>query len=175
MSKHLLAIDVECTCEDELVNPHMKKEIIEIGITKITPGGLLPNSIFVRPSTEKITPFCTNLTSITPEEIEKKGVAFVEAWKTLMTEYNSLKSIILTWGQFDVDNIRDNCKWNGLKYPFRNNCHINVKALFMAVTGETRAGLDDAGKYLDIPFAGKHHRGKWDSLMVAGIYRELVK
>ena len=67
----VLVVDVEATCwQSRQPPPGEQSEIIEIGLCPLDLDCLEPgpvHSILVRPQRSQISPFCTRLTSITPE------------------------------------------------------------------------------------------------------------
>lgn len=177
--KTILVIDLECTCfEGETpttrVHPH-RGEIIEIGITPVTIETTKlgeSKSIIVHPPTMEITPFCTKLTTLTPEYVQEQGVQFEKAVEILKREYKSANAVFASWGMFDWTSFQNNCQWNNVKFPFPN-LFLNIKALFASQYGIT-GGLKTCLDHLEMSFEGTPHRGVDDSRMTAKILIELL-
>lgn len=178
--KQILVIDVEATCWDNLP-PNLieasqrRNEIIEIGITPIdikTNEIGLSRSIIVKPNKTTISTFCTKLTTLTPEFVEKTGITFPEAIEILNDDYRTDINIWASYGDYDRDSFVRNCGWWSIAYPFNNN-HINVKALVGAFVGK-HLGTGKACEKLGIPWEGTHHRGVDDSRMIAKILQRIL-
>lgn len=180
MSKHksILVIDVEATCWDDGRvdnHPSRRNEIIEIGIAEI---GLKSKkierteSIIVKPNTSTISPFCTKLTTLTPEFVEEKGVSYWAALDILDNKYKAYQQIFASWGDYDRKAFERNCAWCETSYPF-GNMHLNVKALFLAKYGYT-GGQQKCGNDLGIKMEGTAHRGIDDAVNIAKILLKLL-
>ncbi|WP_449399684.1 exonuclease domain-containing protein [Chryseobacterium wanjuense] len=86
--------------KNDKIPPGQKTDIIEIGIcelNRITKAISRKQSIYVIPERSKINKFCTDLTGITPQLIEEKGMYFEEACEKIRDEYDST---LLTWAGF---------------------------------------------------------------------------
>ena len=85
----IVIIDIEATCWEGFDAPKgMQNEIIEIGVCLLNPKAnpitvTDKRSILVKPQESYISPFCTELTSITPKMVEENGIGFDEAKKIL--------------------------------------------------------------------------------------------
>jgi len=168
----IIVVDVEATCWQGYPPKGQCRQIIEIGICflDIKTHKISDNrSILVKPSYSKLSEFCTELTSLTQEVIDKKGIPLVDACSILKNEYNSNKCIWASYGDFDKNIFNENCRKEGVKYPFSKK-HINVKLLFGLKQKLSKdVGMARALKMLDIPLKGKHHRGVDDSFNIAHI------
>ncbi|KAF9923388.1 hypothetical protein FBU30_006544 [Linnemannia zychae] len=93
---YFIVVDFEATCDDgkpasELLVTKATSEIIEFSwvcAAKSTLANVKEEQIYVKPTKTPITPFCENLTKITP--------AMVENGKTLQEAVDSLDSFITT-------------------------------------------------------------------------------
>ena len=87
----ILVIDIESTCwEGGFSPPGQVSEIIEIGLCLVDVASLERlerRSIMVRPQMSTVSPFCTELTSITPAMAEA-GMTLAEAVDILLDEYD---------------------------------------------------------------------------------------
>jgi inhibitor of KinA sporulation pathway (predicted exonuclease) len=168
----VLIVDVESTCWEGKPPPGAISEIIEIGLCVFDMATQQPESkrsIFVRPTQSTISPFCTQLTSITPEMVAERGIYFGEACAILQAEYASQNRLWLSWGNYDRTMFTNQCAARGVPYPFSDR-HCNLKVLF----GDTRlggrkAGMAGALKILNIPLEGTHHRGDDDAWNIGRI------
>ena len=79
---HVLVIDIESTCWDGGFPPRGEaNDIIEIGLTRLELSSgrrLEKRSILVRPERSKVSPFCTELTTLTQEQVDT-GILFKDA------------------------------------------------------------------------------------------------
>jgi len=174
--KSILVIDVECCCWKDLPkNQEVKNEIIEIGVVVLdcqTYDVVGFESIIVIPPTTEISDFCTELTSLTSEYVNKFGISFGNAVNKLRTEYKADRNIFASWGDYDRKAFEKNCKWNNEKYPF-GNMHLNIKALYAAKYGYT-GGVAKILEDLNMKFVGTQHRGIDDAKMIAEILRTIL-
>lgn len=171
--KLCLVIDVEATCWNK--NPpsgtpasERKNEIIEIGITPvdmITKEIGESESIIVWPTTTKISEFCTELTTLTPEYVSQHGMTFGSAIYYMQSKYKTDRNMWASWGKYDDQAFIRQCEREGVRYPF-NNSHLNVKTLFAWRHG-FNCGMNKALNRLKIPMEGTHHRGVDDSRNIA--------
>ena len=101
---HILVIDIESTCWDGGFPPRGEtNDIIEIGLTPLelsTGRRLEKRSILVRPERSKVSPFCTQLTTLTQEQVDS-GILFKDACKILETEYLSQERLWASFGDYD--------------------------------------------------------------------------
>lgn len=178
-TNEILIIDLEATCwENDRIPAGQKADIIEIGICELN---LLGNtiskkqSIYVIPERSGINRFCTNLTGITSQLIEEKGIYFEEACEKIKDEYGSKP---LTWagfGNFDKEQIIEQCDWLGIDNPFSGH-YLNVMYEFKRHFGLHKLmGLKRALKYLKMDFEGNHHSGADDAYNAAKILRAILE
>jgi inhibitor of KinA sporulation pathway (predicted exonuclease) len=169
----VLVIDVESTCWDPpYTQPRNEKsEIIEIGVSLVDISSLkiLSNdSILVKPSSSKVSPFCTKLTTLTQGLVDT-GISFREACDKLRDDYKSYNKTMVSWGDYDKSMFDRNCRDYGCQYPFGKR-HLNLKNCFTILHGLDREpGMDAALKLLNLPLDGIHHRGGDDSKNIATI------
>ena len=177
--KKIFVIDVEATCWDNDVKfgrgvQQYVSDIIEIGITTVDLKERrieASDSILVIPTQSEISTFCTGLTTITPELIEKEGVSFHRAMDILDDDYKVGKNMWGSWGLYDYKILARQCEREHTRIPL-NNLHLNIKAMFAWQFGFSM-GLGKACNYLGIKFEGTAHRGVDDSKMIAKILLEL--
>lgn len=167
----VLVVDVEATCWQGSPPPGEQSEIIEVGWCLLdTAVGAIEDSgtILVRPQRSKVSAFCTELTTLTPAQVNG-GVSFAEACAFLM---DALDSRSLTWasyGDYDRKQFVRQCEAFGVPYPF-GETHINVKTLFAAGHDLPRpVGMAGALRILGLPLEGTHRRGGDDARNIARI------
>lgn len=165
----IVVIDLEATCwEGYTAPPGQENEILEIGVCLFDPKRRMvekKRGILVRPIESVISPFCTELTSITPEMVAAEGVDFTRACEILETEYDSRNRLWVSWGAFDRRMLTDQCKRRKIRYPFSKK-HSNLKRVFQDHYGE-RMGLARALSAVKIDASGTAHRGEDDAYNTA--------
>jgi len=170
-------IDVEATCWQG--KPPVASEIIEIGIAEInldTHELINANGMFVKPIlSTSLSPFCTELTGLTDEEIFENSAAydFSKSAQVLIEEYNSVKRPWLSWGQYDFNQFQRDAQLHGIKNPMGRN-HLNLKLLYSLKTGKKQVGMDKALKELGMELIGQHHSGQDDAHNIARIALEIL-
>lgn len=174
----VLVIDVEACCWYGNPKPGMYKEIIEIGIACVdyyTKEIVETRSIIVKPKYSEISEFCTKLTSLTPEYINKHGVDFKVACEILVNEYNSNKRIWFSWGDSDKIMFEKECAFKKIKYPF-GKTHVNLMELYSFKYGlKQSSSVSTALKQLGLEFEGQCHRGVDDAKMTAKILQKMIE
>jgi inhibitor of KinA sporulation pathway (predicted exonuclease) len=172
----IIVIDVEATCWEGEPPPGQENEIIEIGICPLevaTGKRLEKRSIIVKPERSTVSLFCTQLTSLTQEDVEI-GISFKEACSLLKREYRTKQRVWASFGDYDRRQFESQCLSRDVAYPF-GPTHINVKNLFaFSRQLSHEVGMAQALKLLDLPLEGIHHRGEDDAWNIAGILSELL-
>ena len=167
-SDRLIVVDIETTCSNQKAE-QIQNEIIEIGASIVDMKTLSVEtnlSLFVKPQRSQVTPFCTKLTGITPEDVAE-GLTLEEACNVLIGEYQSDEYAWASWGDFDRLMINRECKFYKARFPF-NRQHLNLKVLFaLHHRLPELVGLEQAAKYVGQEFIGKHHRGVDDARTAA--------
>jgi inhibitor of KinA sporulation pathway (predicted exonuclease) len=168
----IIIIDLEATCWQGTVPQGQENEIIEIGLAvlDVTTGVISKNQgILIQPKRSKVSPFCTELTTITQEMLDKNGISFEAAIDKLVDEYNPDLYTWASYGQYDLNMLKKQCKSFGVPYPMDDE-HINVKVWFAEVFGlQKPTGMNGALHLLNIPLEGTHHRGVDDAKNIAKI------
>jgi len=169
----LVIIDLEATCDDP--RPKWQGEIIEVGVCLLDLNSLditKPRGILVHNTKTPITDFCTKLTTLTQEMINKDGVFLCEAMRILKEEYLLEKRTWASWGDYDRKTLLRCCENAGEEFPGRNSTHINLKNLLAIELGlPYENGLDGALARFNMKLEGTHHRGVDDALNIARVYR----
>jgi len=171
----VLVIDLEATCWDGEIPKDQQNEIIEIGLTvlDVKTGAREKHGILVKPKRSEVSPFCTQLTTITQEMVDAEGVSFKEAM-TFLKEFKPKERTWASWGDYDRRQFDRECRQKGHSYPFGPG-HLNVKTLFALHYKLPREiGMPGALGKLGITLEGTHHRGDDDAYNIAGILAGLL-
>lgn len=172
-----LVVDVESTCWEGFPPRGQISEIIEVGLCTVDLlrlERLEKRAIFVKPMRSDVSPFCTELTSITPQMVAQ-AEPLGEAIEILVGEYRARERLLVSWGDYDRDQFARNCRSYDLSYPF-GPTHLNVKNLFAVAFGLQReTGIDEALERLGMEMEGTHHRGVDDAWNIARIFCLLLK
>ena len=171
----VIIVDVESTCWEGGIPAGQISEIIEIGICTLDlhTGAIEQNQgILIKPQNSTVSDFCTQLTTITPEMVEK-GISFAEACAILQEDYSSKNRVWASYGAYDQTMFSNQCSRLKIPYPFSNK-HVNVKTLFSLKQRLSREiGMSGALRQLGIELEGTHHRGVDDAKNIAKILRSI--
>ena len=174
---HLIIVDIECTCWEGTPPPGEENEIIEIGVCRLRPDTgdrFGKRSILVRPEHSTVSPFCTQLTSLTQEQVND-GVSFAEACAFLEKEYKTRQRVWASYGDYDRQQFERQCAARGITYPF-SPTHLNIKTLFTLLRGmHYDVGMAQALELVGLPMEGRHHRGDDDAWSAAQLMALLLK
>lgn len=175
---HILVIDIESTCWEGGFPPRGEaNDIIEIGLAPLeaaTGRRLERRSILVRPERSRVSPFCTQLTTLTQEQVDA-GIAFKDACRILEDEYLSSQRLWASFGDYDRRQFEKQCRDQGIRYPFGPS-HLNAKTLFAVARAlPSEVGLPQAMALLGLPLEGTHHRGHDDAWNIAAVLWETIK
>ena len=175
---HIIVIDIESTCWDGGMPPRgQANDIIEVGICplEVSSGRRLEKrSILVKPERSSVSPFCTELTTLTQAQVDA-GVAFKDACKILENEYHSSERLWASFGDYDRRQFEKQCRDEGVRYPFGPS-HLNAKTLFAVARGlPSEVGLPQAMALLGLKLEGTHHRGHDDAWNIAAVLWETLK
>jgi inhibitor of KinA sporulation pathway (predicted exonuclease) len=168
----LIVVDLEATCwmprEEQ---GDQRSDIIEIGACKLdlqTGKISQKTSYMVRPANSTISSFCTELTTITQEDVNH-GIPFVDACNKFIKEFGTKNRVWASWGDYDRKHFQRDCDFYKAKYPFGPR-HVNAKTLFSLVNGLPKElGLRKAMEYYDLEFKGTQHRGHDDAFNIAKV------
>jgi inhibitor of KinA sporulation pathway (predicted exonuclease) len=169
--KNILVIDLEATCWEDKNKTRQDGEIIEIGIAEVDVKELKitnSDSIIVKPTHSEISEYCTNLTTLTPEFVEKNGISFKDACNILTNKYKSKQKPWFSYGAYDRHQFAKQCALEHIPNPVAD-AHLNVKNIFGVMLGVKEMGMARALDYLNIPLSGTHHRGIDDAINIAKI------
>ena len=174
---YFIIVDLEATCSNDGTIPSHEMEIIEIGAVMLNRATWAIDSEyqqFVRPVKHpQLTPFCTELTSITQQDIEAapKFTEVISHFKEWI--YSCPSHVFCSWGNYDKKQFIQDCEFHNVPYPFGSE-HRNLKKEFSDYLGVSkRFGMAQALQHLGIEFKGTHHRGIDDARNIAAIFRHI--
>lgn len=173
---HLLVLDLESTCWEGSPPDDQEPEIIEIGVCVLDVRSgerVARESILVQPERSAVSPFCAQLTTLTPATLAR-GVTFARACAVLRRKYSAPRRVWASYGDDDRRMFERQCQARGMAYPLSGS-HINIKSLFALLHGlEREIGLLPALELLGVPVEGTHHRGVDDAWNAAGLLGHLL-
>lgn len=173
----LLVVDIEATCWENNPPEGEVNEIIEVGIVSIDMVKHVverKEGILVKPQFSKVSPFCTQLTTLTQEQVDTEGVSFTEACHKLRKKYDSRNVAWASWGDYDRKQFERNAQLYKTQYPFSNS-HLNIKTMFSIFGGFTyELGMREALTHCGLTLEGTHHRGVDDAYNISRILLEIL-
>lgn len=182
--KTLLILDFEANCVEE--GKLDCQEIIEFPVVPVDVSSMTIQHektfhYYIKPTVhKKITPFCTSLTGITQETVDK-GVELKEAlakFDTWMQDnnYNAEDCIIMTCGAWDLNTcLRAEANYKKIDLPAVLKQFVNVKMIYGAHFPSKKIGMVGMLESLKLKLEGKHHSGIDDTKNIAKIVVELLK
>jgi len=172
----VLVIDVESTTGADR-EPGALRDIIQIGacLLRMETGAVEhAASVLVRPTCSEITPFCANLTGITPQ-MAKNGISYIDACEWLKTNYDSERKVWASYGNYDRQQFVIQCEREGLRYPLSHD-HLNAKLIVALHAGWPKAkGLTRALAAMKMPHEGRHHDAKDDATNAARLLHRALR
>ena len=176
----ILVIDLECTCWRDKPPTGMRNEIIEIGMCPVDLGSFeigQAASIIVKPEHSAVSEFCTELTTLTQEEVNG-GTSLRRSIGIMQLYYpgQALKNRVwASYGDFDREHLQSECWAKHIRYPF-GKTHLNVKNLLaLSRDWEHEVGMKKALEILGIELEGTHHRGVDDARNIAKILVHVLR
>lgn len=172
-TEDILIVDLEATCWEGRPPRGQESEIIEIGVCILNTGtGKISKNegILIKPRLSKVSPFCTELTTLTQNILDNEGIALEDAFDILKAEYDSEELTWASYGNYDLSMLRNQAERFYIDYPMSDN-HINVKTLFGQIHPGIRksVGMNRALGELGLVLEGTHHRGVDDARNIARI------
>lgn len=164
----LLVTDLEATCCDKESIPREESEIIEIGsvIMEYRNGvwtELDDFTVFLKPEIHKtLTNFCTDLTKITQEMVDK-APDLPEAYKKYEDWARSYQvNYFASWGGYDYRQFVRSLKKHDMEFMFQKHECLNLKELYAKnkpLKKKRGIGLVGALRNEGMTFMGTSHRG----------------
>lgn len=170
---HYIIYDLEATCWDG--NPmNLEQETIEIGAILLNEWGeeLGSYNRFVKPILHPyLSPFCTNLTSITQQNVNsaKTFPHVIEEFKDWAGIYEE-EYLLCSWGNFDRIMFERDCALHQLDEDWCEY-HIDLKKQYQQFRKAKKpVGLLSALTKEGFEFDGIHHRGISDAENLTKIF-----
>lgn len=168
-SPSYIIIDLEATCW-EGAGHRDKMEIIEIGAVRLAgaAGPIVDEfSRFVRPAVEpKLSDFCRKLTSIRQEDVDSAD-DFPAVFSEFACWVGGVDFFLCSWGNYDLNQLRQDCRRHAIDLPPSFERHINLKEEFARQRGAKPCGMARALKMAGLPLQWTHHRGIDDAKNIA--------
>ena len=160
-------------------------EIIEFPVLKVNAQSFETESVFhsyVQPTIHaQLNPVCTEITGITQAMVDGQPtlpevLKLLDEW---MREEKLLEkgvnTCFVTCGDWDLKTgLPDQCKYQKLNYPEYLCKWLNVKDVFVALTGIKGYSMKTMLRDLGLELDGRHHSGIDDSKNIAKILRTLA-
>ncbi len=164
----VVCFDLEMCCWNE-DGVGTTGEIIEVGLAEIdlVKGEIVKRAqYYVKPETDEVSLFCSQLTGITPRKIEKQGRPLEEVLKSMVKNFGGTNKIYAAWGRDDLV-LRQECLDKGIDTPF--NEFINLATLFRIQNRlkDKRIGHKAAQESKGIEWEGRQHSGYVDAYNLA--------
>ena len=174
---NFIIYDLEATCWRGRP-PGLVQETIEIGAVLINAYGEELGSFnkFIKPIVNPIlSPFCTELTSITQTQIDCADI-FPKVMDEFLDwiEYFDDDYWLCSWGSFDKKILLLDCKLHNLDCDWLDQ-HLNLKRQYKTLKRLHRpCGLKTAVKKEGFEFTGIHHRGISDAENLAKVFVKYI-
>lgn len=167
----IIVIDIECTCWEDQPIESDASEIMEIGLCVVDVQRRerrARESLLVRPTHTRVSPFCTQLTTLTQAQVDT-GRSFAAACQYLAQHYRTRQRTWASYGDYDRRQFARQCQREGVPSPF-GPTHLNIKNLFALCFQLTEeVSLARALAHCGQPFTGTPHRGVDDAWHSAGL------
>ena len=167
-----LVVDLEATC-DRRGFPRDQMETIEVGAVLVDAATATPIDefqTFVRPVVRPwLTPFCTELTSITQHEVDHAPVFAdaMAAWGRWLAPHTAGRDFVFaSWGRYDRHQLEQDARRARCTLPVGDR-HVDLKSEFATARGIRRCGMARALHAVGLPLEGTHHRGIDDARNIA--------
>lgn len=158
-ANYYVVIDFEATCDKKGWSRKIM-EIIEFAAILVDSefNVVKEFSEFVKPHLRpKLTLFCTELTTITQNDVDNAD-RFPGVLARFVKFIEGYNPIFCSWGNYDRQQLLQDCKLHDLSYPF-NGIHINLKKRVAEAIDNKPRGIGGALRYLNMEFIGTPHRG----------------
>jgi inhibitor of KinA sporulation pathway (predicted exonuclease) len=168
-----ILFDLEATCWEDSEFQKENSEIIEIGAVRFDSRTFDEIDRFtclcLPVKQPKLSDYCINLTGITQDELDSKGLPFSTAWNSFLGWAGSVPQF-LAWGQYDYEEIVRSCQQHDL-LPFSGRKYLNAKHLYTFYTGVRGGGLGGRLAAHGLTFEGQQHRALDDAVNTLRLLR----
>ncbi len=171
----IVCFDLEMCCWNEN-GQGTTGEIIEVGLAEIDLNAqtiVKRAQYYVRPETDKISPFCTELTGITEKVIKKQGRPLADVVKSMLKNFGGPNKIYAAWGR-DDEILRQECQQKQLTMPFREFVNLATLYRINQRIKDKRIGHRSAQEQLGIEWEGRQHSGYVDAYNLAKLAMKIL-
>lgn len=169
-----IIFDLEATCWENCDSSQRDQmETIEIGAVEVDykyiPTGR-EYQAFIRPFVNPIlTDFCTQLTSITQEQVTSAR-GFEAVFPEFLKWANYPRTQFISWGNYDFNQLNKDCIRVDHQM-FTKALHKNGKEIYKDFTGKFGKALRTELNRHNLTFEGIPHRGIDDAKMIAQLLK----
>lgn len=171
-----IILDLEATCWQGNTMDR-RQEIIELAAFRVNGYGEWVDQFqsFVRPVDHpRLSAYCIELTTITQEQVNKAKTFdhVIQRFQDWLENEEGVQ-LICTWGDKDLDIIREECKRHDHEASFLP-AFINLKGQYARLNRLPKeVGLVKALEYNEIDFEGTPHRAVDDAYNTAKLFLQL--
>jgi inhibitor of KinA sporulation pathway (predicted exonuclease) len=171
----VLVLDLELQCWTGPPPEGFSNDIIQIGLVELDLTTLKQTreaNLYIRPEKCLISPYCTELTGITPEIIKRLGRRFPDAVNTIVKEFGPTKKVTFTWGD-DQSAIERACLEAEVNSPFH---FVDLSWFYASLCGSKRnISVEGALQSFRQKFEGRPHNALDDAHNTGEVYLEIVR
>jgi inhibitor of KinA sporulation pathway (predicted exonuclease) len=169
-----IILDLEATCWEK--RDKQPNEIIEIGAVCINEEKQIISEFnsFIKPTVHAIlSDFCTELTSITQQQVDGAQLfpVVLEEFQNWILSFGD-EYLLCSWGFYDRVQFKNDCELHGLPTNWLE-AHISLKHQYAKIRQTRPTGMKVALKSEKIILEGTHHRGIDDAKNIAKIFVKL--
>lgn len=164
----VVCFDLEMCCWNEN-GVGTTGEIIEIGLAEIdlSTGKIVKRAqYYVKPEKDEISPFCVELTGITPKTIAKQGRPLGAVLQSMLKNFGGRNKIYACWGRDDRI-LYQECKSKKLTMPFQECLNLATLYRIQQRMKDKRIGHRAAQEAKGIEWEGRQHSGYVDAYNLA--------
>lgn len=171
-------IDIEATCEKD--DKSFNSELIQIAVVPLDLITLeiredLSFNSYVKNRNSKVTKFCTDLTGITQDKLDKEGKPINEVFNSLKKKYSNHQACA-GYGWYDKKKIMQECYSENLMQPLNMELYSNIKNQIAVICGFAKEiGLFNMMKHFNLKFEGEQHNAYWDAYNTAVLYAHVLR
>jgi len=172
-NSRVIVVDIEATCWLGRPPEGMRNEILEIGAVCVGNGKILRSKREICSVSSDLSRFCTKLTGLTQNQVNKHGVPLSVAMARIETWLSSRKYPWMSWGNFDHRIVEEECRRLGVQSAFSSD-YLNLKTLYALYRG-TRDGASVASacKQEGLQFNGRRHSALADAKNAARVWLKM--
>lgn len=166
-------VDLESTCYSEEEQNRYAREVLEVGWVLLDVATLrIPQrrQFYVRPTTGHVSAYCSAITQISSATVQD-APDFGSTMQVLGALHEQHQvSVWGSYGRSDEALLRNQCRVEGLAYPWEGAEYVDIKRMagnFFPEKKYRRAALTTILNKLNRPFEGRPHCGLDDAYNVA--------